>query len=177
MQKAHKDGILAFDILDRNQKSMDFLFKVAQGHVGHMAATEFKSFIETDYQALDANVILNKWDDDVAKRLEAVVTSNRIPELANYNTIKNQQASRENELRVQEKAVATVREVLDKQLAELAGWSVLQKGVGVIHNHEPSRKHGPRAAASGSNRHDYPHELPEEGRCKQLVPGHAEKNG
>lgn len=87
MQKAHKDGLLAFDILDRSRQATDFLFKVAMGHVGTMAATDFKNFIETDYQALDANVILNKWDDDVAKRLQAVVDANRIPELANYNTI------------------------------------------------------------------------------------------
>ena len=87
MQKSFKDGILAFDVLDRTSKSMDFLYKVAQGHVGHMAATDFKMFIETDYQALDANVILNKWDDSVAKRLQAVVDAQRIPELANYNTI------------------------------------------------------------------------------------------
>jgi len=87
MQESFKNGILAFDILERTQKSMDFLYKVAQGHVGHMAATEFKNFIETDYQALDANVILNKWDDDVEKRLQAVVDANRIPELANYNTM------------------------------------------------------------------------------------------
>jgi len=40
--------------------------------------------------------------------------------IANYNTIKNQQVSRENELRVQEKAVATVQEVLAKQQADLA---------------------------------------------------------
>ena len=40
--------------------------------------------------------------------------------IANYNTIKNQQASRENELRVQEKTVNTLQEVLAKQQAELA---------------------------------------------------------
>jgi len=85
MQESFKNGILAFDILERTQKSMDFLYKVAQGHVGHMAATEFKNFIETDYQALDANVILNSWDKDVEKRLQSVVDANRIPELANYN--------------------------------------------------------------------------------------------
>ena len=87
MQKAFKDGLLGFDILARDSKSLDFLFKVAQGHVGHMAATQYKSFIETDYQALDAYVILNKWDEDVEKRLSDVVVANRIPELANYNTI------------------------------------------------------------------------------------------
>ena len=40
--------------------------------------------------------------------------------IANYNTIKNQQASRENELRVQEKTVNALQEVLAKQQAELA---------------------------------------------------------
>lgn len=85
MQKAYKDGLLAFDVLERTTKSLDFLFLVAQGHVGNMAATDFKNFIETDYQALDANTILNKWDQDVQKRLKMVVDANRIPELANYN--------------------------------------------------------------------------------------------
>lgn len=40
--------------------------------------------------------------------------------IANYNTIKNQQAARENELRQQEKAVAALQEALAKQQAELA---------------------------------------------------------
>lgn len=39
--------------------------------------------------------------------------------IANYNTIKNQQAARENELRQQEKAVAALQEALAKQQAEL----------------------------------------------------------
>ena len=40
--------------------------------------------------------------------------------IANYNTIKSQQTSRENELRVQEKTVNALQEVLAKQQAELA---------------------------------------------------------
>ena len=40
--------------------------------------------------------------------------------IANYNTIKNQQAARDNELRLQEKAVAATQESLAKIQAELA---------------------------------------------------------
>lgn len=79
-----KDDV-GFDILDRKSKSLDFLFKVAQGHVGTVAATQFKSFVETDYQALNAEIILNNWDESVARRLQDVVDANRIPELAAYN--------------------------------------------------------------------------------------------
>jgi flagellar motor switch protein FliG len=87
MQEAFKKGLMAFDILDRSPKSLDFLFKVAHGHVGNQAATEFKGFIETDYQSLDANVILNKWDETIEKRIMDVVNANRIPELSSYNAM------------------------------------------------------------------------------------------
>jgi len=73
------------DLLNRTAKSLDFLFLVAQGHVGNMAATQFKQFIETDYQALNAEVILNKWDKDIESKIKTVVEANRIPELAAYN--------------------------------------------------------------------------------------------
>lgn len=73
------------DILGRTSKTMDLLYMVAQGHVGNSAATQFKQFVETDYQALNAEIILNKWDKAISKRLKDVVDANRIPELSAYN--------------------------------------------------------------------------------------------
>jgi hypothetical protein len=73
------------DLLDRTPQNLDLLFQITQGHVGNQAATQFKTFVETDYQSLDANIILNKWDKNVKRRLQDVIDANRIPELAAYN--------------------------------------------------------------------------------------------
>jgi MoxR-like ATPase len=78
------------DILDRKKESLDFLFLIAQGHVGSTAAVQFKQFVETDYQALNAEIILNKWDDTIASKIQEVVDANRIPELAAYNGMLNE---------------------------------------------------------------------------------------
>jgi hypothetical protein len=50
-----------------------------------MASISFKSFIEMDYDALDANIILNKFTDEIKAKLESIVAAGRIPELAAYN--------------------------------------------------------------------------------------------
>jgi len=74
-----------FDLLDKSPASSDLLFMTAQGHVGNTAGTQFKQFIATDYQALDANIILNKWDKTIEKRLSDIVKAGRTVELAAYN--------------------------------------------------------------------------------------------
>jgi len=74
-----------FGLLDRTSKTLDLLYMVTQGHVGNTAAVQFKTFVETDYQALNAEIILDKWDKNIAKKLKDVVDANRIPELSAYN--------------------------------------------------------------------------------------------
>jgi galactose-1-phosphate uridylyltransferase len=55
--------------------------------VGHLAGIKFRSFIETDYQSLDANAILNKMDETVERHLKDIIKKGRIPELASYNEL------------------------------------------------------------------------------------------
>lgn len=78
-------GVRADDPLSKAAQPLNFLTMVAQGFVGHLAAVKFRSFIETDYQALDAATILNKWSDAVEKQINKIVDIGRIPELATYN--------------------------------------------------------------------------------------------
>jgi hypothetical protein len=85
-ETAFKDGLIKTEILNKKD-NLDLLYIVAQGHVGAKAAAQFKSFIETDYQALDANVILNAFDESIALRLKAIVDASRIPELTAYNVM------------------------------------------------------------------------------------------
>jgi MoxR-like ATPase len=71
--------------LSKDSLNIIRLREVAAGYVGSLAAGKFVSFIETDYQALDASTILNKWDKDVEKRLKEIVAKGRIPEIGSYN--------------------------------------------------------------------------------------------
>lgn len=73
------------DPLSKEAAQLNFLTLTAQGYVGHIASVKFRGFIESDYQALDAGMIINKFNKDVSDRLENVVKIGRIMELQNYN--------------------------------------------------------------------------------------------
>jgi len=74
-------------LLAKNEKAYSFLILLAGSFVGSMASLVFKSFIEMDYEALDANVILNHFDNDIEERLKGIVEKGQIPELAAYNEL------------------------------------------------------------------------------------------
>jgi hypothetical protein len=78
-------GLEDKDPLTKDPAQINWLFMVASGYIGTIASAQFKNYLETDYQALDANIILNKWSSDVEARLSKVVEIGRIPELAAYN--------------------------------------------------------------------------------------------
>lgn len=88
-EKAHEDGEkwANVEILGKTDKSLDFLYKYAQCFVGTMAAREYSNFIRTDYQALDANIILNKWNKTVKDQIQVIVDRKGIPELGHYNEL------------------------------------------------------------------------------------------
>jgi len=85
-EAAFKKNLIKTEILNKDS-GIDKMHALALGHVGTKAARMFQTFIETDYQALDANVILNNFTDATAKRLKAIVDASRIPELTAYNTM------------------------------------------------------------------------------------------
>jgi hypothetical protein len=60
---------------------------LATGFLGSVCAIKFRSFIESDYESLSADVILNKWDKTVASKIQSIVDAGRIPELAAYNDL------------------------------------------------------------------------------------------
>lgn len=79
------NGERPFKPLAKNEDAYSELILVAGMFVGLTASTMFKTFIEMDYDALDANIILNKYDDAIEKKLLSIVESGRTPELAAYN--------------------------------------------------------------------------------------------
>jgi len=80
-----KNGESALDKSKPN--ALDYLTKLATGFVGSVVAAKFRSYIESDYDALSAKVILTKWDKGVEAKLLGVVKIGRIPELASYNDL------------------------------------------------------------------------------------------
>lgn len=76
-----------FHPLAKNEDAYSQLILVTGAFVGTMASVAFKTFIEMDYEAMDANTILNNWTDDVEKKLKDIVNIGRIPELAAYNNL------------------------------------------------------------------------------------------
>lgn len=81
----HAAGNLPHAPLAKNEEAYGELILLAGAFVGHHASIAFKSFIEMDYDALDANTILNKWTDEVGKKIQNIVDIGRIPELSTYN--------------------------------------------------------------------------------------------
>lgn len=81
----YNDGKRKMHPLAKNQDALSELVLVAGAFLGHMASISFKSFIEMDYDALDANIILNKFTDEIKRKLQGIVDAGRIPELAAYN--------------------------------------------------------------------------------------------
>ena len=85
LESQAEKGTRDYNPLDKTAKALNFLTLIADGYVGHMASVQFRRFIETDYKALDGNIIINKWTDAVKDQLVAIVKAGRIPELSSYN--------------------------------------------------------------------------------------------
>lgn len=83
----YQEGNIPFKPLGKSEESLSELILMAGSFVGSIAASSFKSFVELDYDALDANIILNQFSNDVAKRVESIVDKGCIPELAAYNDL------------------------------------------------------------------------------------------
>jgi hypothetical protein len=83
----HEAGTRNKEPLSKEAVVLDLMTLVATGFVGHLAGIKFRSFIETDYQSLDANAILNKMDETVERHLKDIIKKGRIPELASYNEL------------------------------------------------------------------------------------------
>jgi len=76
-----------FHPLTKTEEAYSELILVSASFVGHMASMKFKDFVASDYNALDANIILNHLDSVVIERLQGIVEKNHIPELAAYNDL------------------------------------------------------------------------------------------
>lgn len=80
----YEAGTYAVDLFAKEAGALNLLTQIAEGFVGHLAGIKYRSFVETDYQALDADTILNKWSGEVEKKVKAIA-KNRPGELGGLN--------------------------------------------------------------------------------------------
>lgn len=69
----------------KDQDSLSMMQLRAMTYVDPLAAIDFCNFIKTDYQSLSGDIILNKWDREVEKKIREVVKADRLAELARYS--------------------------------------------------------------------------------------------
>jgi hypothetical protein len=81
----HQAGTRPYAPLAKTEEAYSSLILVSGAFVGNMASTAFKTFVEMDYNALDANIILNKYTEEINDKLLGIVAIGRTPELAAYN--------------------------------------------------------------------------------------------
>jgi len=56
----------------------------AMTYIDNIAAMQFVSYLETDYQTLNGDIILNKWTKGVEKKVKAIMAAGRYVELSRY---------------------------------------------------------------------------------------------
>lgn len=86
-EKLHQDGKVNYSLLDKNQQSLSMLTLIAQGFLGTSTGVQFRNFVETDYESLNGDTILNKWTKDVAEKIKKLVDNKKIIELGSYNQL------------------------------------------------------------------------------------------
>lgn len=72
------------EVLAKNDAANKYLILMGMGYVGPLAAIDFARYVETNYETLSGDIILNKWDEEVAKKVKYLCDEGRTVELARY---------------------------------------------------------------------------------------------
>lgn len=83
--RLHQTGAWPVDPVSNGDENLNWFYSIALGYVGHLAGTKIMDYVKTEYKALDAEAILEKFDKAVEAHLKAVVEKNGVTEMAGYN--------------------------------------------------------------------------------------------
>jgi hypothetical protein len=82
-----KAGKVSYGILDKSPQALSMLTLVAQGWLGTTTGVLFRNFIETDFESLNGDIILNKMDKSIEDKITRLVKDKRAIELGSYNQL------------------------------------------------------------------------------------------
>jgi hypothetical protein len=72
-------------VLAKDRDSLNYILLMGLGYVGLIAASAFMHYIETDYQTLSGDIILNKWSDDISDKVKGLLDAGNVIEVCRYN--------------------------------------------------------------------------------------------
>lgn len=78
---------LEIPFLKKDPEVLTYMTQVAAGFMGSVCSIKWMKFIESDYESMNADIILNHWDKNVEAKIKSIVKAGRIPELAAYNEL------------------------------------------------------------------------------------------
>jgi hypothetical protein len=84
-EKMVEAGKAKYSLLTKTDESLAMLNMIAQGYLGTTTGTAFRNFVETDYESLNGNTILNEWSQAVEDKLKKLVKDKRTIELGSYS--------------------------------------------------------------------------------------------
>lgn len=86
-EQLKQDGKVGYSLLDKSPTSLSMLTLIAQGFLGTTTGVQFRNFVETDYESLNGDMILNKWDKTLEQKVKKLVDGKKIIELGSYNQL------------------------------------------------------------------------------------------
>ena len=86
-EKKYINNKVKFSLFDKSPDSLTMITLIAQGYLGTTTGVQFRNFVETDYQSLNGDTILNKWTKEVAEKIQELVKNKKIIELGSYNQL------------------------------------------------------------------------------------------
>jgi hypothetical protein len=69
----------------KDRSSLDYLQMMGMGYVGALASIEYMRYIETDYESLSGDIILNRWNKSVAEKVKAIIDAGKVIEISRYS--------------------------------------------------------------------------------------------
>jgi hypothetical protein len=86
-ERLRQEKKVKYSLLDKSPEGLTMLTLMAQGFLGTTTGVQFRNFIETDYESLNADTILNKFTKDVGDKIKKLVDGKKIIELGTYNQL------------------------------------------------------------------------------------------
>ena len=72
-EKLHNEGKKDYSLLDKSAKGLSMLTLFAQGYLGTTTGVAFRNFVETDYESLNGDIILNKMTKETEEKIKKLV--------------------------------------------------------------------------------------------------------
>ena len=86
-EKLHNEAKIPYSLFDKSEQSLSMLTLFAQGYLGTTTGVAYKNWVETDYESLNGDIILNKMTKDTEDKIKKLVEDKKAIELGSYGQL------------------------------------------------------------------------------------------